>query len=61
MHSSTTVVDRRLAGASRAFGSGSEELGIDAFFASETSAADVQCRAILARVDAPAGDAVRER
>ena len=50
MASSTTVVDRRWVGEKRAFGSGSEGHGIDASFAIATSAADVQRRAILARV-----------
>jgi hypothetical protein len=46
---STTVVDRRLAAVSRAFGSGSEERGIGDAFAIGTSAADAQRRAIRAR------------
>jgi hypothetical protein len=48
--SSTTVVDRRWVGETRAFGNDSEERGIDASFAIATSGADVQRRAILARV-----------
>ena len=45
---STTVADRRLAAAIRAFDSGSRVHGIGVVFASETSRAGVQRRAILA-------------
>jgi len=45
---STTVVDRALAAAIRAFDSGSAWLGIDVAFATGTNAADVQGRAIRA-------------
>jgi hypothetical protein len=44
----TTVVDRALAAASRAFDSGSRWPGIDVVFAIETNAADVQDCAIRA-------------
>ena len=47
--SSTTVVDRRLVVAIRAFGSGSEEHETGAVFAIATSGEDAQRRTILAR------------
>ncbi len=47
--SSTTVVDRRLVAAIRAFGSGSEEHETGAVFAIATSGEDAQRRTILAR------------
>jgi hypothetical protein len=58
---STTVVDRRQVEAIRVFGSDSGEHGIDASFSIVTSGEDAQCRAILAKADASADDAVRER